>query len=343
MIKNRLFIIIILFFIWACDKEIPEFKDLQSLQIHPSYDTIQIYENNYYKELGLTGIFENEVTNTIYNKGVISVAKYTITSVKTSYSGISNKHAVWYSTNEEVAIITDGRIIPYGKGYTDIFAEINDIRSDTITVEVLQVNEVPEIIIFMPLIVLVFEDSVIISGRTIENSNIEIQNAIIISDDEGNFSYTYNNLSEGINIIEIFVYNPNDEAIYNKKNITINYIPYKSQLASEIAGRWIIMLENDTFNFEITKDNSEYIFEGTINTEFELLGEIENIYFSGRVMEDGSLDAIINYTQDDIKLIGDITAQFTSTTALQGEVKISAVQKGWIELIYSNIFSGMKE
>ncbi len=340
--KNNYIILLFLTIIFfGCEKE-PDYTNLHSISIQPPFDTLQMYEDRKYKNLSLSGTFQSEVTNTIKNKGITTGAEYTIKTIETNHSYIPSEDAFWYSSNKNVAEVFEGRVSPVNPGFTEIYAELHDILSDTITIEVLETFDEPEITFYIPTIILVFERIVIIIGRTLENCIVEIAGNVVNLNQNGEFNYTYSDLTQGMNTIDIVSYNANNHNVYTTKSITVYYYPFQSSAADNIAGSWQGNFGNQTFDFTISDNNIDYDVVGTISIEFEFLGWINNIPFSGKVEENGQLNASVNYSIEGLTITGGITGQFTSTSSMVGDIYIEAEQSNWIKIGYSKSFTASK-
>lgn len=345
MRNNIILLILTAICILGCNKENTDYTNLKSLYIDSDYDTVQVYESFFSKKLTLKGVFEEEIKNTIYNKGITTGSQYSFYSLESVATEINSEDALWHSSNTSVATVSNGKVYPNEAGYTEVYAIINDVKSNVITINVLEKTAKPFLDINIPEIIVVFENLIKIEGITNENSTVKINGVNVNVNINGKFTLEYTQLVEGKNTITVVSYNSNDNSISTSNTIIVYYYPYLTKEADDIVGTWQGTFGSKTFNFTITEGSNEYIVEGKIDIEFDLIGLITGITFAGKINKSGQLDIGINKTiaGKNTTISGSITGRLTSTSTITGSINVSAKQGDWITIGFSKEFTAEKQ
>lgn len=275
------------------------------------------------------GIFTETSENTVTNTGVMSQASYTYISTDMTAETISASRPDWYSSDEAVATVSDGKIKGRSAGTARIWAMIDVVVSDTLTVVVSSPQLPPDLILDPPPVQLVFQDSTVISGRITPDmdATVTVNGDTVEYNADGEFSVVVY-LSVGNNEIPVIATN-NANGLSSAKSKRIIYYPFDQ---AGITGHWSGETLTRPFSFEIYELLGVYVIDGTLTVDFTMLGGdyvVEDVVIAGLINADGTIDASLTRDWEGFEITGYLKGTFTDSGSAEGKYGIKIKREGW--------------
>ena len=312
---------ILIFLIFSCDDNDPQPENLTliDLQISVDLDTLLIIGGNE-KNIPVKGIYIKVDNNTITNKGGITITGYTVVNTDTVMKDMDESSLNWYSSNDTVASVTNGIIQTsiYG-GLTAITASADSIISNTIYV-IVSSGE-PLLTIDPPMSQIVFQSIGNISGWVVGSDfSLEINSNSIEYSTEGRFNESVT-LSVGENLFNIKATNNDQLALSTTKTKKIINLSF-----DDITGNWKGETLTRPFSFDIYQLVNQYVIDGTLTIDLTFMGGpliIEDIIVFGLINSDGTINAELSKTADDMSISGLLVGSFSTSGVASGNYTLT--------------------
>ncbi|HTR82058.1 MAG TPA: hypothetical protein VMM58_10550 [Bacteroidota bacterium] len=339
--------------LWGCTpvQQQKNSEDLSSLEILPHPDTLNLFVNET-QALSLRGTSINSSQQTISNTGVITDAEYTVSSTDTTTRAIPSDTAAWSSSNTSAATVSQGIVIARGPGFTNITAAVGRVSAVPLLVRVASVNTAPGLSLDPPLVSLIFQDSIVVSGNVqqqailvMTESSSHYNNTHVAYDGAGNFKVTVAGLQIGYRTIVATAQNPNQTNLATTRFKYVRYYEYLTSGADSICGDWVGTTLGRNFNFNISRNNllQRYDINGHIDIQFEGIGLVKDITLTGIVNRDGTINASLSGTYQGFSISGSLTGYFTSSGTGEGGYAAAAKKSGWPSLSGSADWTAVKQ
>ena len=312
---------ILIFLIFSCDDNDPQPENLTliDLQISVDLDTLLIIGGNE-KNIPVKGIYIKVDNNTITNKGGITITGYTVVNTDTVMKDMDESSLNWYSSNDTVASVTNGIIQTsiYG-GLTAITASADSIISNTIYV-IVSSGE-PLLTIDPPMSQIVFQSIGNISGWVVGSDfSLEINSNSIEYSTEGRFNESVT-LIVGENTFNIKATNNDQLALSTTKTKKIINLSF-----DDITGNWKGETLTRPFSFDIYQLVNQYVIDGTLTIDLTFMGGpliIEDIIVFGLINSDGTINAELSKTADDMSISGLLVGSFSTSGVAGGNYTLT--------------------
>jgi len=312
---------ILIFLIFSCDDNDPQPENLTliDLQISVDLDTLLIIGGNE-KNIPVKGIYIKVDNNTITNKGGITITGYTVVNTDTVMKDMDESSLNWYSSNDTVASVTNGIIQTsiYG-GLTAITASADSIISNTIYV-IVSSGE-PLLTIDPPMSQIVFQSIGNISGWVVGTDfSLEINSNSIEYSTEGRFNESVT-LIVGENTFNIKATNNDQLALSTTKTKKIINLSF-----DDITGNWKGETLTRPFSFDIYQLVNQYVIDGTLTIDLTFMGGpliIEDIIVFGLINSDGTINAELSKTADDMSISGLLVGSFSTSGVAGGNYTLT--------------------
>ena len=312
---------ILIFLIFSCDDNDPQPENLTliDLQISVDLDTLLIIGGNE-KIISVKGIYIKVDNNTITNKGGITITGYTVVNTDTVIKDMDEYSLNWYSSNDTVASVTNGIIQTYKYGgLTAITASADSIISNTIYV--LVSSGEPLLTIDPPMSQIVFQSIGNISGWVVGSDfSLEINSNSIEYSTEGRFIESVT-LIVGENMFNIKATNNDQLALSTTKTKKIINLSF-----DDITGNWKGETLTRPFSFDIYQLVNQYVIDGTLTIDLTFLGGpliIEDIIVLGLINSDGTINAELSKTADDMSISGLLVGSFSTSGVAGGNYTLT--------------------
>ena len=312
---------ILIFLIFSCDDNDPQPENLTliDLQISVDLDTLLIIGGNE-KNIPVKGIYIKVDNNTITNKGGITITGYTVVNTDTVMKDMDESSLNWYSSNDTVASVTNGIIQTsiYG-GLTAITASADSIISNTIYV-IVSSGE-PLLTIDPPMSQIVFQSIGNISGWVVGSDfSLEINSNSIEYSTEGRFNESVT-LIVGENTFNIKATNNDQLALSTTKTKKIINLSF-----DDITGNWKGETLTRPFSFDIYQLVNQYVIDGTLTIDLTFMGGpliIEDIIVFGLINSDGTINAELSKTANDMSISGLLVGSFSTSGVAGGNYTLT--------------------
>ena len=311
---------LLIFMVYSCgDDPEPENLTLIDLQISADSDTLLVKGGDK-KTLLVNGIYVKVENNTITNKGGIAITGYTVVNTDTVVKDIDGSTLDWYSSNNSVATVDNGEIEStiYG-GLTEITASADSIISNTIYV-IVSSGE-PLLTIDPPMSQIVFQSIGNISGWVVGSDfSLEINLNSIEYSTEGRFNESVT-LSVGENLFNIKATNNDQLALSTTKTKKIINLSF-----DDITGNWKGETLTRPFSFDIYQLVNQYVIDGTLAIDLTFMGGpliIEDIIVLGLINSDGTINAELSKTANDMSVSGLLVGSFSTSGVASGNYTLT--------------------
>ena len=332
---------ILLFFTFSCNDDDNDSFDggmtLIELNISSEADTLLIIGGNE-EQLSVNGTYIEIYDNVIINKGGITKSEYTEVSADTTIQNMDESNLLWYSSDETVALVQNGRISTLvNGGLAEISTSLDTIFSNIIYLKVSEVTvnddqednpSLPEplLIIDPPTIQIVFESVGNISGWVAGSDfTLEINSNQIGYSNEGRFNESVT-LDPEENIFNITATNNDEFALSQTRTKEIYFISF-----DEITGYWKGETLTRPFSFNIYKLLDQYLISGTLTIDLTLIGGellVEDIAIVGLINADGTIDAELTKSEDSISVSGHLGGLFSTAGFANGDLTLTIEMLG---------------
>ena len=307
---------ILILLIYSCDDNDPQPENLTliDLQISVDVDTLLIIGGNE-KNIPVKGIYIKVDNNTITNKGGIALTSYTVVNIDTVIKDMDEYSLSWFSSNDTVASVTNGMIHTsiYG-GITSITASADSIISNTIYV-IVSSGE-PLLTIDPPASQIVFQSIGNISGWVVGSDfSLEMNSNAIEYSTEGRFNESVT-LIVGENTFDIKATNNDQLALSTTKTKNIINLSF-----DDITGYWKGETLERPFSFDIYQLVNQYVIDGTLTIDLTFMGGpliIEDIIVFGLINSDGTINAELSKTANDMSISGLLVGSFSTSGIASG-------------------------
>jgi len=309
------------------DDDVPDLSDLAALELESSSDTLLILAGNQFT-FNVIGSFIEVTENTISNSGAIIDTYFVDITSNTTEEIIDGSILDWFSSNSSVASVNKGTITAVSKGNARIWAEKDDISSNSIIVKVNEPDLPPELVLAPPPFQLVFEDTTTIKGWVTPGMNLTlaINNDSIDPSISGHFEHGVS-LATGVNEFKIKATN-NANGLSSSGKKIITYLTFDE---AGITGSWHGETLTRPFAFEISNYSGTYIIDGTLTVDVTILGGpmvVQDIIIAGLIYADGTIDATASLDDFGFIVTGTLDGIFLDSGTSQGEYSLKIKKEG---------------
>lgn len=352
-----------LLFILSCEQtpsepKPPNFDSLSALKIDTPTDTLFVRTTDGERKLNLKGIFVDSYQHTSTNSGVVQQKEFTTVLYDTTYKPVDGKYAVWYSENPAIATFNNGKLAPVAHGKVSVYAKINEITSSIITVVVSYPNDPPSLNLDPPAQVLIFRNYYTITGYvqkvekeqkfTVLYSKLNgggLRDTIQYGSDE-RFSYTVQNLPEGINTVDIVAQDPLDVNLKTTRSKAIIYYQAGSADANKIVGKWKGTFKSKDFEFNVQPTTilglPRYDITAKVNIDLVFVGIVDNINLFSVIDEDGKINLQGSVRQNGFDVSVKLTGYFENTGQATGRIEASVTRSGFPKVGFKENWTAVK-
>lgn len=347
----------------SCDKVVdetpPNFDSLHSIKIDSASDTLFVRTTDGQKQLSLKGIFVESYQHKSTNSGVAQKVDFTTTLYDTTYKSVDSKYAVWYSANSAIVSFSSGKLVPVSAGKTKIYAKINDIKSNELTVVVSYPSDPPSLSLDPPSEVLIFRNYYTMTGyvqRVIKDGKSTIlysrlnsggNRDTIYYDADERFSYTIQNLPEGINSVKIIAQDPLDANIKTTRSKTVIYYQAGSADADKIVGKWEGTFKDRSFDFTVKPTTilglPRYDITAQVDIDLIFVGIVDDIHLFAVIDEDGRINLDGSVTQNGFDVSVKLTGYFENTGQAKGRIEASVTRSGFPKVGFREDWTAVKK
>jgi hypothetical protein len=349
--KNILFGLCI--FIASCvpEEEKKETTEYSSLKLLPEQDTLFLSANGESKQFSLEGTLLNTSEETMKNTGLITDAKYTVMQQDTVVQSVNPSDADWISSRPSVATVANGRVTAVNPGFTNVTAQIANVSSKPLVVNVKAVDVAPGLTIHPPQSILIFENHNIVSGSVQQQARLNIAatsgfsaNNVLYSSTTGDFSVDVTGLLIGSNTVTARAVHATNNNLYtDRAKVVIYYIPNTPQ-ANTIVGPWLGTTLGLNFNFAISNSfiPTRYDITGKIDIQFDGVGWVRDIDLIGLINNNGSIDVNLSKSFPGGSVSGKLNGHFADTGKGSGEYSAQVVKSGWPKISFNEKWTAVK-
>lgn len=353
--RNFAIAILLSMIVWSCKPVEEEKKETpvvySSLKILSDQDTLYMNANGESRQFNLVGTILNTSEKTISNSGFMTEIQYTVRTVDTVYQTVNTTSAQWVSTNSSIASVSNGMVVAHNPGYVTITASIGQTYSNKLNVNVRAVNTAPGLSLNPPLAILIFQNSVVVSGNVQQNARLSIsesnsgyqQNNIAYNAD-GTFSNNVTGLNQGTRFISARAANVNDTTKFTDRVKTVIYYQPNTPEANAIVGNWIGTTLGKNFNFSIEHSviPTRYDIAGKIDIQFEGVGMVKDIDLIGLINSNGSISISLSKSYQGFSISGKMDGYFHSTGTGSGTYSAQATKSGWPRVSFNDKWTAVK-
>ena len=304
------------------------------------------------RSLSLRGVYTDKTEKTVTNTGVITNSEFTIVTIDSTYLDIIAADAEWYSSNNAAVQVVRGILTARAPGIVFIWARFHNIVSDSVLVSARVADVAPGLILDPPDVVLIFQNSIVVSGTVQAFSILKISEQVsgylnpnVSYNDSVGFHETVTGLSPGIRIIKVTAQHPTRTDLFTTKYKSVYYHTYSSQEADSIVGPWHGECFGRPLNFIVSKNlyMSRYDISGTIDIQFRGYGVVKDIDIIGLVNSNGDINLNISKSIEGFSISGSLTGHFRNTGHAQGTITAQMKKSGWPDLGFKESWWAEKE
>lgn len=308
------------------DRPFQDLSDLTALDIESADTVLMLVGDD--RIFSVTGTFIEVTENTIVNSGAI-IDTFFLDTYSEYYLG--QVHAVnlnWYSSNTFAATVSDGKVSAKSPGNTFIWAESEQITSDSVYIQISGIDQQPKLVLEPPPIQLIFQDTSNVKGNVTPGMDLmlTINDSAIDHDTEGNI-FVPVELDTGINHFSVKAVN-NVNGLFDEKEKTIIYYPFDM---SGIEGNWAGETLGRPFSFEIYNYMGIYVIDGTLTVDVTMLGGplvVENIVIYGLIRSDGTIDVEASLDESGVSVTGSMDGYFLNSGLSEGHYSLKVSVDG---------------
>ncbi|MFZ4619564.1 MAG: hypothetical protein ACOYNS_03320 [Bacteroidota bacterium] len=342
----------------SCEKLVEETEEsvnYSMLAMQPDRDSIFINANNETWTVTLIGTVLNTSERTLSNSGLMTDARFTVTTVDTSYEVVDVKKALWISSNSSVASVSNGVITGKSPGYASITAKIGNTVTDPLNVNVRAVNTAPGLSLDPPPAILIFENFTTVSGTVQSLSKLSVRepqsgfyNAAVPYSASGAFNTTVTGLNQGIRTITVSAANSADTTKFSERTKIVAYYQPNTPGANTIVGNWLgttlLTTLKKQFNFSIANSiiPTRYDITGKLDIQFEGVGLVQDIDLIGVLNSNGTISASLTKSYQGFTINGKFSGYFKTDGTGQGDYSAQATKSGWPKISFSDKWTAVK-
>ena len=322
-----------------------------SLKMRPEQDSLFMNAGTETRQMSLLGLIVNTSEKTITNTGVMTDARYTITTSDTVYQGVDPSKAKWTSSNPSVASVNNGLITASSAGYANISAKIGNASTASLVVNVRAVDSPPGLTLSPPSVMLIFENTAGVSGFVQQNAKLNVAEsnsgftAAPSANADGSFTSTVTGLNQGVRTIIVRATHPTNANVFTERSKVVIYYAPNSPEANSIVGDWIGTTLGKDFNFSISHSviPTRYDISGKLDIQFEGAGLIRDIDLIGILNNNGTISATLSKSYNGFTISGKFSGYFKSTGTGEGEYSAQAVKSGWPKVSFNDTWTAIKK
>jgi hypothetical protein len=333
------------------EEKVEETVVYSSLKMHPERDSIFIKETNESWSVTLSGTVLNTYEKTLINSGMMTEARYTITTVDTLYQTVDVAKAQWMSSNSSVASVSNGTIVGRSPGYATIYAKIGNAVTKPLVVNVRAVNTAPGLSLNPPPAILIFENFTTISGSVQSQSSLSVREpnsgfytAAVPYSSNGAFSLTVTGLTQGVRTITARAGHPADSNIFTERSKLVTYFEPNTPGANAIVGNWLGTTLGTNFNFSIANSiiPTRYDITGKIDIQFDGIGMVRDIDLIGVLNRNGSIAVTLSKSYQGFTISGKFSGYFKTSGTGEGDYSAQATKSGWPKISFNEKWTAVK-
>jgi hypothetical protein len=337
------------------NEETEETVAYSALYLQPERDSIFINSANETWTVTLVGSIVNTSEKTLTNSGLMTDAKYTVTTIDTSYQNVSASKAVWYSSSPSIASVSNGVITGLSPGYAQITAHIGSTYTKPLIVNVRAVNSAPGLILDPPSAILIFENFTTVTGSVQSQSKLSVRephsgfyHAAVPYAQDGSFSATVTGLNQGVRSISVRAAHLSDSLLYSERIKTVAYYQPNTPGANAIVGNWLgttfLTTLKKQFNFSISNSifPTRYDINGKIDIQFEGIGLVKDVDLIGILNSNGSISASLSKSFEGFTVSGKFNGHFTKDGTGSGEYNAQITKTGWPKISLIDAWTAVK-
>lgn len=342
----------------SCEQQVEKTEETvyySSLFMQPARDSLFINASNESWSVSLIGTIVNTSEKTMTNSGMMTDARYTVTTIDTAYLAVDAAKATWSSTNSSIASVSNGLIVGKSPGYASITAKIGTTVTKPLIVNVRAVNTAPGLTLDPPPAKLIFENFTTVTGSVQSQSKLSVRepqsgfyNAAVPYSTNGAFSATVTGLNQGVRTIAVRAAYPADSSLYTERTKVVAYYQPNTPGANAIVGNWLgttlLTTLRKEFNFSISNSiiPTRYDISGKLDIQFEGVGMVKDIDLLGVLNSNGTISASLSKSYQGFTISGKFSGYFKNDGTGQGDYSAQATKSGWPKISFNVAWTAVK-